>query len=118
MVQLPEIIEKGKPAYNVGYRSIDEIDERIIRSAKKIKEDNPHTAVDLGFKHFVLEEPTGKQLGEIIDFDRNLNEFVVSNNLVEQFGSATVLTTWLVRDGYGFSPEIRRVEFGAYADTT
>lgn len=116
MVQLPEIIEKGKPAYNVGYRSIDEIGrERIIRSAKKIKEDNPHTAVDLGFKHFVLEEPTGKQLGEIIDFDRNLNEFVVSNNLVEQFGSATVLTTWLVRDGYGFSPEIRRVEFGAYA---
>lgn len=88
--------------------------ERIIRAAEKIREDNPNTIVDLGFKHFLLEEPTGKQLDDIIGFDCRLNQFVVSNNLVEEFGTATVLTTWLVRDGYGFSPDVRLIEFGAY----
>ncbi len=115
MVQLPEIIEEGKPAYNAGYRTIDEIGrERIIRAAKKIKEENPDTTADLGFKHYVLEEPAGKQLDGIIDFDRNLNELIVSNNLIEEFGTGTVLTTWLVRDGYGFSPKVKAIAFGAY----
>ena len=115
MVQLPEIIEEGKPAYNAGYRTIDEIGrERIIRAAKKIKEENPDTTADLGFKHYVLEEPAGKQLDDIIDFDRNLNEIIVTNNILEEFGTDTVLTTWLVRDGYGFSPKVKAIAFGAY----
>ncbi|MGI6607715.1 MAG: site-specific DNA-methyltransferase [Erysipelotrichaceae bacterium] len=115
MVQLPEIIEEGKPAYNAGYRTIDEIGrERIIRAAKKIKEENPDTTADLGFKHYVLEEPAGKQLDDIIDFDRNLNELIVTNNIVEEFGTDTVLTTWLVRDGYGFSPKVKAIVFGSY----
>ncbi|HHV42888.1 MAG TPA: site-specific DNA-methyltransferase [Clostridiaceae bacterium] len=115
MVQLPEVIEEGKPAYNAGYRTIDEIGrERIIRAAKKIKEENSGTNADLGFKHFVLEEPKGKQLDEIIDFDRNVNELVVTNNLLEEFGVNTVLTTWLVRDGYGFSSKVEAITFGAY----
>ncbi len=115
MVQLPEIIEEGKPAYNAGFRTIDEIGrERIIRAAKKIKEENPDTTADLGFKHYVLEEPAGKQLDEIIDFDRNLDKIIVTNNIVEEFGTATVLTTWLVRDGYGFSPQVKAIAFGSY----
>ena len=115
MVQLPEIIEEGKPAYKAGYRTIDEIGrERIIRAAKKIKEENPDTTADLGFKHYVLEEPSGKQLSEIIAFDRKANELVVANHLVEEFGTDTVLTTWLVRDGYGFSPKFNTVNFGTY----
>lgn len=88
--------------------------ERIIRAAKKIKEEYPDTTADLGFKHYVLEEPTGKQLDDIIDFDRNLNEIIVTNNIVEEFGTDTVLTTWLVRDGYGFSPRVNTIDFGGY----
>ena len=115
MVQLPEIIEEGNPAYNAGYRTIDEIGrERIIRAAKKIKEENPDTTADLGFKHYVLEEPAGKQLEDIIDFDQNLNEIIITNNIVEEFGTDTVLTTWLVRDGYGFSPTVKAMAFGSY----
>ena len=91
-----------------------EIAVRIIRAAKKIKEENPDTTADLGFKHYVLEEPAGKQLDDIIDFDRNLNEIIVTNNIVEEFGTDTVLTTWLVRDGYGFSPKVNAIAFGSY----
>jgi adenine-specific DNA-methyltransferase len=114
MVQLPELIEEDKPAYKAGYRSIDEIGrERIIRAAKKIKEENPDTTADLGFKHFVLTEPSGKQLDEIIDF-RHDEEVVVTNTLLQEFGTDTVLATWLVHDGYGFSPELKTVKFGDY----
>ena len=88
--------------------------ERIIRAAKKIKDENPDTTADLGFKHYILKEPSGKQLSEIIDFDRKANELVVANNLVEEFGADTVLTTWLIRDGYGFSPKFHTVNFGTY----
>jgi len=115
MVQLPEIIKEDKPAYKAGYHTVDEIGrKRIICAAKKIKEENPDTTADLGFKHYVLEEPVGKQLDDIIDFDRNLNEIIVTNNIVEEFGTDTVLTTWLVRDGYGFSPKVKVIAFGAY----
>ncbi|OQC00245.1 MAG: DNA methylase [Firmicutes bacterium ADurb.Bin099] len=115
MVQLPEIIKEDKPAYKAGYRTIDEIGrKRIICAAKKIKEENPDATADLGFKHYVLEEPTGKQLDDIIDFDRNLNEIIVTNNIVEEFGTDTVLTTWLVHDGYGFSPKVKALAFGTY----
>lgn len=115
MVQLPEIIEENKPAYKAGYRTIDQIGrERIIRAAKKIKGENPDTTADLGFKHYFLKEPSGKQLSEIIDFDRKANELVVKNNLVEEFGTDTVFTTWLIRDGYGFSPKFNTINFGDY----
>ena len=114
IVQLPELIEEDKPAYKAGYRSIDEIGrERIIRVAKKIKEEKPDTTADLGFKHFVLAEPSGKQLDEIIDFDHKVN-VVVTNTLLQEFGTDAILATWLVRDGYGFSPELKTVKFGDY----
>ncbi len=114
IVQLPELIEEDKPAYKAGYRSIDEIGrERIIRAAKKIKEEKPDTTADLGFKHFVLAEPSGKQLDEIIDFDHKAN-VVVTNTLLQEFGTDAILATWLVRDGYGFSPELKTVKFGDY----
>ena len=115
MVQLPEIIEESKPAYKAGYHTIDQIGrERIIRAAKKIREENPNTTADLGFRHFILDEPSGKQLDEIIDYDPNLDRIAIENNLVEQFGAGTVLTTWLVRDGYGFTSEATPIKFGTY----
>lgn len=58
MVQLQENILSKKPAYNYGYRTIDQIGmERIIRAAKAIKKEHPDTTADLGFKHFTLVEP-------------------------------------------------------------
>ena len=55
-VQLPEIIEEKTEAYKAGYKNIADISkERIRRAAKKIKEENPLFAGDLGFKVFKLD---------------------------------------------------------------
>ena len=56
MVQLPEACADGTEAAKAGYRNICEIGkERIRRAAKKIREDNPLFAGDVGFKVFKLD---------------------------------------------------------------
>lgn len=56
MVQLPEVCEEGTEAAKAGYKNICEIGkERIRRAAKKIKEENPLFAGDVGFKVFKLD---------------------------------------------------------------
>ena len=86
--------------------------ERIKRAAKKIKEQNPLFAGDLGFKHYTLEEPKEDALLQMEEFDP------VSNNIttltVEDFGKDTVLTTWLEADGYGLTAEAEEVKLGNY----
>lgn len=56
LVQLPEPISKDEVAYSLGYRKISAISiDRILRVSKKIKEENPLFAGDLGFKVFKLD---------------------------------------------------------------
>lgn len=56
MVQLPEKCEEGTEAAKAGYKNICEIGkERIRRAAKKIKDENPLFAGDMGFKVFKLD---------------------------------------------------------------
>lgn len=56
MVQLPEACEEGTEAFKSGYKNICEIGkERIRRAAKKIKDENPLFAGDMGFKVFKLD---------------------------------------------------------------
>lgn len=129
IVQLPELTYKinektgekeptkgGKAAFEAGYMSIDEISrERIRRASKKIKEENPDLSDDLdgGFKHYRIVNPNITTLNEIDTFDPNQYELV--NDMITPFsseqlgipgnasGEDTILTTWLVQDGYGFN---------------
>ena len=56
MVQLPEPCDEKSEAYKAGYRTIAEIGkERLRRAAKKIKDENPMFAGDLGFRAFKLD---------------------------------------------------------------
>jgi hypothetical protein len=113
LVQLPEQISEDKEAYKSGYRTIDEIGmERIRRAAKKIREENPLFAGDLGFKHFTLESFEGDTIDRLYDFDMNaeLND----NGILSKFGAKTVLTTWLCRDGYGLNPKVSEVKLKDY----
>ena len=51
MVQLPEETAKDSDAYKAGYKNICEIGkERIRRAAKKLKEENPNSKFDDGFR--------------------------------------------------------------------
>lgn len=114
MVQLAEEIAENKPAYKAGYRTIDEIGrERIVRAAKKIREENPDTAVDLGFKHYVLNEVDDNTFDTLEQFKPE-ETLISDNHVLNMFGAKTVLTTWLVYDGYGFNADVNVVKFGNY----
>ena len=140
MVQLPEktyYINKngkevptkgGRAAYDAGFKYIDQISrERIRRSANKIKKDNNLTLpedFDGSFKHFRVVKPLKQTLENIDVFDpKNTNLFT---NMIEEFsskslgiegdatGEQTILTTWLVQDGYPFDAEVEEVRFDNY----
>ena len=69
----------GKPHY------LDEIDlERIRRVARKIEEENPDTYIDLGFKHFVLKEPSQNTLDKLERFDPEDQGLVIANSILEK----------------------------------
>lgn len=115
MVQLPEIIEEGKPAYEAGYRTIDQIGmDRIIKAANKTKEENPDLEADLGFKHFILQEPTPNTLDKIEEFDPDENKLFADKTLLDEFGKPTILRTWLVRDGYGLTAQPEELDLSGY----
>lgn len=92
--------------------TVDQIGmERIKRAAKKIKEANPLFAGDLGFKHFVLEEPKENALLQMETFNPITT---ISSLTVDDFGQEAVLRTWLVADGYGFTEDAEEVTLGRY----
>jgi len=114
LVQLPESVKKGSEAEKAGYKTIDQIGiERIIRAANKIKEDNPDTTADLGFKHYTLQEVSQSTLDKIESFDNS--GFVTDTTVYDEFGANTVLTTWLVHDGYGFNNDMKLLNFAGYS---
>ena len=140
MVQLPEKTyytnkngkevptKGGKTAYEAGFKSIDEIArERIRRAAKKIKKDNELTLpadFDGSFKHYRVVKPVKQTLEEIDDFDPNstnlftdmVNGFSSKSLGIEgnATGEETIMTTWLVKDGYPFDVDVQEVKFDNY----
>lgn len=124
MVQLPEEIDSSKPAYKAGYRTIDEIGrERIKRAAEKIKSETG-ADIDYGFRLFRLEEPSGQVLNDLEKFDPDQDDALFSGDYVSKFdnldqqgtpGHDTILTTWLVQDGYGLTADTRQVELSGYS---
>lgn len=114
MVQIPEQTPKDSEANKAGYETIDQIgQERIRRAAKKIKEDNPLFAGDLGFRHYTLQNVDQNTLDKMETFDPQWFE---EPDILEQFGKETVLATWLLHDGYGFgeAKPLKISEYTAY----
>lgn len=113
MVQLPEPTKVNSTARNAGYETIDQIGrERIIRAAAKIREENPDTKADLGFKHYVLQDVPEKKLIELEDFDPDA--IFAEDELLKYFTKPTVLTTWLVKDGHGFNAKVEEIKLADY----
>lgn len=88
--------------------------ERIKRAAQKIRQSCPDTTADLGFRHYTLAEPSGATLDKLERFSPDDNGFEVANTILEDFGVPTVLATWLVRDGYGFTATAEAIDFAGY----
>lgn len=116
IVQIPEEIAVDKEAYKLGYRTIDQIGmERIKRAAKKIKEENPLFAGDLGFKHYTLEEVPQNTIDQLETFDTSVH--FNSEDVLSMFGRDTVLETWLVNDGYGLGAKREDIVLDKYHAT-
>ena len=127
MVQLPEKIyeiENGVEcplqkkaavaAFNMGFRTIDEIGiDRIKRTAQKINSIHPTTTADLGFCHFTLVEPSATTLDKLEKFEPEVG-LQIQNTILQDFGVPTVLITWLVRDGYSFTSNVQTLDFDGY----
>lgn len=112
LVQLQEECKPDSEAAKAGYKTIDQIGmDRIKRAAKKIKEQNPLFAGDLGFKHYTLEEPDENTIDQMLKFEPTQ---MFGDNLLDKFGKDTVLFTYAMRDGYGLTPEFKEVKFGSY----
>ena len=112
LVQWQEAVKEGGDAEAAGYETIDQIGmERIKRAAKKIKEQNPLFAGDLGFKHYTLEEPDENTIDQMLKFEPTQ---MFGDNLLDKFGKDTVLFTYAMRDGYGLTPEFKEVKFSSY----
>lgn len=84
--------------------------ERIIRAAAKIRSERPDTTADLGFKHYTLKEPTAETLDKLETF----SDLTMSDDILSEFGLPTVLATWLVHDGYGFTAPVQEIDFAGY----
>lgn len=87
--------------------------ERIIRAAAKIREEHPDTTADLGFRHFTLREPSAETLDKLEKFEPE-SGLLLQNTVLRDFGVPTVLATWLVRDGYGFTAPVKALDFDGY----
>ena len=108
-----EMSSDSEATVYMGYRTIDQIgQERIKRAAAKIKAENPLFAGDLGFKHYTLKEVPENVLDKMEEF--NPEEANFANNMLDIFGRETVLATWKVRDGYGLTSEVEKVQLADY----
>lgn len=122
MVQLPAKLDMSISSQKVTYDFLTEIgrkgtldevgQERIIRAAKKIREENPNTIADLGFKHYTLAEVSKNTLDKIEKFDNR--RFITDTTVYDEFGTATVLITWLLHDNYGFVNNCEMVDLAGY----
>lgn len=93
--------------------TIDQIGmERIRRAAKKIREENPLSAGDLGFRHYTLEEPKEDLLLKMESFEPETELF--DNISTDDFGTDAILRTWLVADGYGLTEDAEEIRLGDY----
>lgn len=131
MVQLPENLDeqydilksekKEKMGKTIRFldsvcrpHTLDQIGmERLIRVGSQL--DANGVKKDLGFRHYTLEEPSKDTLDKIETFIWEDNEALyVRNSIYEDFGKFTVLTTWMVRDGYGFYADLSEMDFAGY----
>ncbi len=113
MVQLPEKCEEGTEAAKAGYKNICEIGkERIRRAAKKIKDENPLFAGDMGFKVFKLDT------SNIVPWNPNADELrenllAVVDNVLANRTTQDLLYEVLLKCNLPLTLPIEEKKFGA-----
>lgn len=113
LVQLKEPVKEGSEAEKAGYKTIDQLGmDRIKNAAHLLRAQNADTTADLGFKHYTLAEVSQNTLDKIEKFDNS--GFITDTTVYDEFGTAAVLTTWLMHDNYGFVNKCEMVDLAGY----
>jgi adenine-specific DNA-methyltransferase len=129
MVQLDEQTNHDSEVQKK-YNTIDEIArERIKNAGEKILCDYREDLAkrtngwdkDIGFKHYRLITPDVKTLEKIVEFKPEETN-LIADDMVKPFeyketntsGLDTILSTWLIGDGYRFDTPIEEIIFGNY----
>lgn len=104
-------LDKANRPHKLDYVGI----ERICRSREQILEsENRFDNLDLGFRHYILQEQQQGTLDKLESFVPEEQGMFLTNDILTDFGTQTVLTTWLVRDGYGFNADAEAIDFEGY----
>mgnify|MGYP004526452003 FL=1 len=117
LVQLPEKIKENKPAYKLGYKTIDEIGRGRIKAAAQMIKAKTESDFDFGFKLFELGSVQTTLLEKMEKFNPDV---LIPDNMVDIFktsfasGKEAILTTYLIKDGYGLSPDIKSYKMKYY----
>ena len=110
LVQLPEVLEENSEAYKLGYKTISDVSkDRVKRAAKKVKNDNPESSKDYGFKVFKLSSSNIR----LWNPDRtDLEESLLSHeeHLVEGRSEQDVLYELLLKRGVDLAAPIESRE--------
>lgn len=135
-------VKGSRLAFDAGYMSIDEISrERIKRASAKIQEEAGLTLpehFDGGFKHYYVVAPEQPTLDDIESFDMDSGLFKDSggqlvnllesgfDDMIQPFSSEglkvngnangvdTIVTTWLVTDGYKMDVRAEYLDMDGY----
>jgi len=119
-VQWPEKVARGTKASEAGFDTIDQLGRmRIQASAKQVRAQS-NAAIDYGFRLFRLEKPSERTLDQLQTFDPNEDGVMIAGDFLSKFasngtpGDQVALSTWLVQDGFGLTPEVSDVVLDDY----
>lgn len=116
---LDEEVKPNSPARKAGYKTIDQIArDRIAKAAEQLGDTS-------GFRHYYFKLPEEQTLEKIEEFDPNMQS-LVADDMISPFsekalvgkgsddGVATILTTWLIDDGYTFDTKAEELNLAGY----
>lgn len=102
-------LESQKRPHTLDYLGI----ERLLSVKKHLLE---HTTDNIeryvGFKHYTLKTVDESTLDKLQKFDNT--GFISDRTVYDLFGTNTILTTWLIHDGYTFTNKCRTIDLAGY----
>lgn len=119
-IQWPEKVAANSEAAKAGFESIDQLGRLRIKSVAEQFRKQTIADTDYGFRLFRLERPSEKTLDELLVFNPDMTDELLSGNYVSKFafngtpGSDVALATWLVQDGFGLTAEVQEVRLDEY----
>lgn len=119
-VQWPEKVRPGSKASTAGFDTIDQLGRMRIQASAEQIQNQSNATIDYGFRLFRLEKPSEKTLDQLRAFDPNQDGVMFAGDFVSKFashgtpGDQVALSTWLVQDGFGLTPEVNDVALDDY----